>query len=123
MTIVNEIALAPGDGWLGEVEAGQVLRVTAESVIDFVAYSRADNAEYFDTARTRIYNLNIYPAGGQRLFSKQNNPMMRILHDGFEGIGRNDLQSAHGRSEEHTSELQSIMLSPYAVFFFNKKRQ
>src|SRR3546814_4896120 len=28
---------------------------------------------------------------------------------------------ASGRSEEHTSDLQSLMLIPYAVFFLNKK--
>lgn len=99
MNTVSEIRLAPGEGWLGEIEAGQVLRITAESVVDFVAYNRVDHAEYFDTARTRIYNLNIYPTEGQRLFSKQNNPMMRITRDEFKGTGRHDLQWAHGCAE------------------------
>src|SRR3546814_8593056 len=29
---------------------------------------------------------------------------------------------SHRRSEEHTSELQSLMRTSYAVFFFNKKK-
>ena len=65
-------------------------------MIDFNAFKRADIGEYFDVARTRIYNLNMYPTKGHRLFSKQNNPMMRILEDGFAGIGLHDLQSSHG---------------------------
>jgi uncharacterized protein YcgI (DUF1989 family) len=95
MNTLNETTLTPGAAWYGKLAAGQVLRVTAQSVVDLVAFNAADTAEYFDTARTRIYNLNIYPAKGQRLFSKQNNPMARILRDDFAGIGRHDLQSSN----------------------------
>src|SRR3546814_3803023 len=35
--------------------------------------------------------------------------------------GRHDPRSAHGRSEEHTSELQSLMRISYAVFCLKKK--
>src|SRR3546814_2345762 len=43
-----------------------------------------------------------------------------------EGEGRNQEQHAHGldqlvRSEEHTSELQSLMRNSYAVFCLKKK--
>lgn len=96
MTVIREDEVAPNKGWIGDVDKGQVLRITAKSVIDFNAFKRDDPKEYFDTARTRIYNLNMYPTRGQRLFSKQNNPMMRILEDGFAGIGLHDLQSSHG---------------------------
>src|SRR3546814_3160503 len=34
----------------------------------------------------------------------------------------NDLATPHDRSEEHTSELQSIMRSSYAVFFLKKQK-
>src|SRR3546814_6229027 len=34
---------------------------------------------------------------------------------------RNALRSGEGRSEEHTSELQSLMRISYAVFCFQKK--
>src|SRR3546814_12203729 len=36
---------------------------------------------------------------------------------------RNDLQKSGSRSEEHTSELQSLMRISYAVFCLKKKRQ
>ena len=96
MKTIREDVVAPNKGWMADVDKGQVLRITARSVIDFNAFRRADPREYFDTARTRIYNLNMYPTRGQRLFSKHNNPMMRILADGFAGIGLHDLQSSHG---------------------------
>src|SRR3546814_10819852 len=37
------------------------------------------------------------------------------------GSDRNDRQSRAGRSEEHTSELQSLMRISYAVFCLKKK--
>ena len=96
MNVIAEETIAPNKGWLGNVDKGQVLRITGRSVIDFNAFKRDDIKEYFDTARTRIYNLNMYPTAGHRLFSKQNNPMMRLLADGFAGTGLHDLQSGHG---------------------------
>lgn len=96
MNIIREDIVAPNEGWKAELNAGQILRITASSVIDFNAFARADRREFFDVARTRVYNLNIYPTQGHRLFSKQNNPMMRWLKDGFAGLGRHDLQCPHG---------------------------
>src|SRR3546814_8734288 len=34
-----------------------------------------------------------------------------------------DAGDSHYRSEEHTSELQSLMRNSYAVFFLNKKKK
>src|SRR3546814_8611048 len=42
------------------------------------------------------------------------------LHDSFRHRGNGGLQISHAnRSEEHTSELQSLMRISYAVFSFN----
>src|SRR3546814_2724034 len=38
------------------------------------------------------------------------------------GPQRSDTHGPAGRSEEHTSELQSLMRSSYAVFYLNKKK-
>lgn len=111
MEIISETSVRPNSGWMGEVDRGQILRLTARSVIDFNAFKRGDIAEYFDTARTRIYNLNLYPTTGHRLFSKQNNPMMRILSDGFEGIGHHDLQSSHGCANAMIELLEPLNIS------------
>src|SRR3546814_1912409 len=42
----------------------------------------------------------------------------RRRHEGCAHVAR----ERHGRSEEHTSELQSLMRSSYAVFCLKKKR-
>src|SRR3546814_6100462 len=44
---------------------------------------------------------------------------------GIEGLalGEDALQVGHGRSEEHTSALQSLMRISYAVFCLKKKNQ
>ena len=111
MKTIREDVVPPNSGWHGHVDKGQVLRISAKSVIDVVAYNRADTKEYFDVARTRVYNLNIYPTRGHRLFSKQNNPMMRWLADGFRGIGLHDLQCPHGCPELMIETLRPMQVA------------
>ena len=111
MNVIREDTVAPNKGLIADVDKGQILRITAKSVIDFNAFKRDDPKEYFDTARTRIYNLNMYPTKGQMLFSKQNNPMMRILEDGFAGTGLHDLQSSHGCTDAMLQLLGSMDMS------------
>ena len=111
MNVIREDTVAPNKGLIADVDKGQILRITAKSVIDFNAFKRDDPKEYFDTARTRIYNLNMYPTKGQMLFSKQNNPMMRILEDGFAGTGLHDLQSSHGCTDAMLQLLGSMEMS------------
>src|SRR3546814_2411061 len=45
----------------------------------------------------------------------------RRVEEGFVDRGRGANQGAHLRSEEHTSELQSLMRTSYAVFCLKKK--
>src|SRR3546814_9697920 len=53
------------------------------------------------------------------------------LSNGLSGVERNHIAGQHGpaclrlrtRSEEHTSELQSLMRISYAVFCLKKKKQ
>ena len=53
----------------------------------------------------------MYPTAGHRLFSKQNNPMMQIIEDGFSGVGRHDLQSGHGCAEGMLSVLTPLEIT------------
>lgn len=99
MAQFRERAIEPGAGWLVEVDAGQTLRLLAGGAVELYGYNRADRAEWIDTARTRVYNLNVFPSAGHRLFSKQNNPLMRFATDGFAGQGKHDLQAAAARPD------------------------
>src|SRR3546814_1430061 len=73
------------------------------------------HTEAFD--RTGRFALNVQNFGGQRDavqggFAWHDDGRMLIL----------DLANPLGsRSEEHTSELQSLMRNPYAVFYLKKK--
>src|SRR3546814_6357225 len=56
------------------------------------------------------------------------NPSCGLARRFLENAGNQDVQSASGRnarirSEEHTSELQSLMRISYAVFCLKKKKQ
>jgi uncharacterized protein YcgI (DUF1989 family) len=112
MKTISEQTVRPNSGWYAEMARGQILRIAGKSVIDVVAFKRGDTAEFFDVARTRIYNLNIYPTKGHRLFSKQNNPMMRVLADGFAGTGHHDLQSPHGCPQLMLDVLKPLGIAP-----------
>src|SRR3546814_6270126 len=46
----------------------------------------------------------------------------RVLAGDYRQEGRPRSRAAHGRSEEHTSELQSLMRISYAVFCLKKKK-
>src|SRR3546814_6156946 len=49
-------------------------------------------------------------------------PIGDILPLRFDIVGRRAQRSVGGRSEEHTSELQSLMRNSYAVFCLKKKK-
>jgi uncharacterized protein YcgI (DUF1989 family) len=92
MKIIQQAHLAPNTGWSGEMQAGQVLRIGAETIVDFVCFNLDNVAERFDQARTKVYNMKIWISAGDKLFSKLNNPMMTLLTDPFQGTGTHDLQ-------------------------------
>src|SRR3546814_8645992 len=49
--------------------------------------------------------------------------MKRMIYAGFDAVMDTGDGGAFGRSEEHTSELQSLMRISYAVFCLKKKNQ
>src|SRR3546814_946434 len=52
----------------------------------------------------------------------RNHTRIRQKTQRFQAFRRNYIACGVGRSEEHTSELQSLMRISYAVFCFKKKR-
>src|SRR3546814_5623585 len=74
-----------------------------------------------DPSATRNETGNI--VGGCRAAATRQLGHQRIdadhQHAAFTGL----IHNAHARSEEHTSELQSLMRISYAVFCLNKQKQ
>src|SRR3546814_10282851 len=74
----------------------------------------------FELLRANAMKLNIKPMRGQILLYQQPTAGLRhmLYHEGFYMVPRRD---GLLRSEEHTSELQSLMRISYAVFCLQKK--
>jgi len=92
MRIVRDDVAPRNTGWAAEMEAGQVLRLSARTIIDFVAFDRHDYAQAFDQAPTKEASGCLYLKRGHRLLSRSGSPLMTLIRDGFEGLGTHDLQ-------------------------------
>ena len=92
MKIILDQHVPANSGWGAEMKQGQVLRMTAKTIIDFVCLNAHDLDERFDQARTKVYNMKLWITTGDVLYSKLNNPMMTIVEDQFAGRGYHDLQ-------------------------------
>ncbi len=92
MKIISDDFVPANTGWGRAINQGQVLRLTAKTLIDFACINLDNLEERFDQARTKVYNMKIWISTGDVLFSKLNNPMMTIVEDQFAGIGCHDLQ-------------------------------
>ena len=72
MDVISKEIVSPQKGWTGNVDKGQVLRITGRSVIDFNAFIYDDIREYYDTARTIIRHKSVafknFYMAGQRTF-------------------------------------------------------
>lgn len=99
--IVTE-TVARNTGEAFEVDEGQVIRITGSTITDVVAFQRGDFTEHFDQARTKVYNQTIFVTPGDRLMTKSNKPMARIVGDTFTE-GSHDLQ--HGMCSAPRFEL------------------
>ena len=98
--------LAPRNtGWAAEMQAGQILRLTAQTIIDFVAFDRHDHAEAFDQAPTKEESRCIYLKAGHRMLSRRGRPLLTLVRDGFEGLGTHDMQFGMcGRARHRRAE-------------------
>ena len=91
MTLLSSEVVPKNTGAAFELRKGQRLRIAGKSIVDFVAFNLRDLTERFDQARTKTNQVKIFISTGDVLFSKRNNPMMRIVEDTFKE-GRHDLQ-------------------------------
>ncbi len=112
MKVLSETTIPHNTGWSGEVSRGRVIRLTAMTTIDFIAFEKANIRERFDQARTKVYNKKIFISTGDKLMSRSNKHMMTIIEDSW-ADGNHDLQKgmcsasrfqlakAEGRLKEH----------------------
>ncbi len=86
-------------GFAFDMEAGQCVRITSQTIIDFVCFNRDNLRERFDQARTKANQRKIFLSTGDQLISKLNNTMMTIIEDTFEGT--HDLQEGMCSRKRH----------------------
>jgi len=86
-------------GYAFDMEAGQCVRITSQTIIDFVCLNRDNLRERFDQARTKANQRKVFISTGDQLISKLNNPMMTIIEDTFEG--HHDLQEGMCSRKRH----------------------
>lgn len=86
-------------GYAFDMEAGQSVRITSQTIIDFVCFNRDNLRERFDQARTKANQRKIFITTGDQLISKLNNTMMTIVEDTFDGT--HDLQEGMCSRKRH----------------------
>jgi hypothetical protein len=86
-------------GYAFDMETGQCVRITSQTIIDFVCFNRDNLRERFDQARTKANQRKIFITTGDQLISKLNNSMMTIVEDMFEG--HHDLQEGMCSRKRH----------------------
>ncbi len=106
--------LAPRNtGWATEMKAGQILRLTARTIIDFVAFDRNNHAESFDQAPTKERSGCLYFRRGHTLLSRSGGPLITLIADGFEELGTHDLQFGMCGRDRHRRAAEEGRLDEY----------
>jgi len=90
MALMEDVVIAKNTGKSFIVKRGQRIRVSAESIVDFVVFNLTNLRERFDQARTKVNQRKIFITTGSVLYSKSNNVMMTIVEDTYKG--KHDLE-------------------------------
>jgi uncharacterized protein len=92
MAVLHDEMVRINSGSAWEVRKGQRIRITFDTVMDFVCFNLNNLAERLDQARTKANQGKIWVSTGDVLYSKINTIMMTITEDTYRGQGRHDLQ-------------------------------
>src|ERR1700683_389975 len=95
-----ERQLPRNTGFVFDLKAGQSVRITSQTIIDFVVFNRENLRERFDQARTKANQRKVFTSTGDQLISKLNNTMMTIVEDTFKE-GHHDLQEGMCSRKRH----------------------
>ena len=113
MRIVSDAIAPRNTGWSAEMRVGQVLRLTARTIIDFVAFDRDDFCEAFDQAPTKEASGCLYLRRGDRMLSRTGASLMTMIADGFEGLGTHDMQFGMCGRARHKRAAEEGRLGEY----------
>src|SRR4249920_1584320 len=102
MTVVVlwERELPRNTGFVFDLMQGRSVRITSQTIIDFVCFNRENLRERFDQARTKANQRKVFLTTGDSLVSKLNNTMMIIVEDTFKE-GHHDLQEGMCSRKRH----------------------
>lgn len=112
MKILSQAHVPQNTGWSGEMKAGQIIRISATTTVDFVFFKLHNLRERFDQARTKVYNMTLFVTAGHKLMGRDNQHMMTILYDGFKE-GTHDLQKGMCSGYRFRLAKQENRLSEY----------
>jgi uncharacterized protein YcgI (DUF1989 family) len=98
--VLWERQLPRNTGFVFDLKNGQSVRITSQTIIDFVCFNRANLRERFDQARTKANQRKVFLTAGDSLVSKLNNTMMTIVEDTFKE-GHHDLQEGMCSRKRH----------------------
>jgi len=112
MTALHDVTVRVNSGTAWEMKKGQRVRITFQSIVDFVVFNRDNLTERFDQARTKANQGKIYLSTGDRLISKSNVTMMTIVEDTFKGT--HDLQYGMCSECSYTSSAATTTIPAHA---------
>jgi len=98
--VLWERQLSRNTGFAFDLNKGQSVRITSQTIIDFVCFNRKNLRERFDQARTKANQRKVFLTTGDSLVSKLNNTMMTIVDDTFKE-GHHDLQEGMCSRKRH----------------------
>ena len=86
----EDVIVSKNTGRAFTLEKGQHIRITGQSIVDFVAFNLDNLTERLSQARTKANQGKIFISSGDKLISMSNNVMLTITKDTYEGT--HDLQ-------------------------------
>ncbi len=113
MRIIKQELAARNSGWSSQIARGQVLRLSARTIIDFVAFASNDYRNCFDQALTKEANRCIYLKRGHSMISRSGQRMLTVVDDGFEGLGTHDMQFGMCSRARHERSAAEGRLAEY----------
>ena len=111
MQALHDRTVRVNSGHAWEMKKGQRVRITFQSIVDFVVFNLNNLQERFDQARTKANQGKIYLSTGDQLLAKTNTPMMTIVEDTFKGT--HDLQYGMCSECSYTSRWNRRHLPPW----------